>query len=64
MHTSHTAHAGGETITLEEEDNPSISEGTKDEPINETDVTLANLNYSANRRACASSLLLPHGSQH
>ena len=42
MHTSRTTHAGGETITIEEEDDPSSSEGTKDELINDTDATLTN----------------------
>ena len=49
MHTSHTAHTGGETIIIEEEDDPPSSEGTKDELINGTNVTLADLNYSGNR---------------
>ena len=43
----------GETIAIVEEDDPSSSEGTKDEPIdepiNDTDVTLADLNYLGNR---------------
>ena len=40
---------GGEAITIEVEDDPSSSKGTKDEPIDDTDVTLADLNYSGNR---------------
>ena len=40
---------GGETIAIDEGDDPSNSEGTKDEPIDDTDVTLVDLNYSGNR---------------
>ena len=40
---------GGESIAIEEDDGPSSSEGTKDEPINDTNVTLADLKYSGNR---------------
>ena len=49
MHTSHIAHAGGETITIEEEHDQSSCEGTKDEPIKDTNVTLADLNYLGSR---------------